>query len=450
MKRWLMAAAMTLTLGTTAAGQTSLTIYQDGRVLQRRILPIRLPAGLSTQRLALGALDPGSLFPLDSGVAITGSSYDGAVDEANTLRRAVGQRLGFSVRLPNGGRDTVAADLVGVDPERYRLLDGRITFERPGTPLFPAELVLLQPTLTVGVRANRALTTLGLGFFSSGASWSAGYSVTLGNRGAARITGQATVAAGTIRVDEAEVQLLAGNVGRGSPKNFGRDVVAMRAPQAAMESAVQQQIGEAHLYTLPGKLSLTPGAETSVMLFEPASAPYERSFTVRGQLPYWGELGQFGEETTEPVNVTYVIKRPLKTEFGDRPVPGGLVRIYERDAQGRAQLIGESSIDHSAPGQDLRLDAGTAFDLTARRVQTEYESRKEGRQTVAMASYTVTIANAKDSAATVEVLETRGGEWSIVSSSIPAEKVSSTITRFRVRIPAKGEATLTYRVRVVW
>jgi hypothetical protein len=38
----------------------------------------------------------------------------------------------------------------------------------------------------------------------------------------------------------------------------------------------------------------------------------------------------------------------------------------------------------------------------------------------------------------------------VVSSSIKAEKLSSTRTRFRVLVPAAGKATLTYRVRVIW
>lgn len=437
----------------TTEAQTSLTIYGDGRVLQRRVVSLRLPSGVSTQRFALGQLDLSSLFPLDSGVAITGASYDAAVDEPNTLRRAVGQRLSFGFRLPNGSRDTVTAEVVGLDPERYRLPDGRITFERPGTPLYPAELVQLQPTLEIAVRSDRARTNLGLGFFSGGASWNASYSVVLGPRGFARITGHATITAGPLRVDDAEIQLLAGDVGRAAPRGgpmVGDARMARAAPMVAMEAAQQQQIGEAHLYTLPGRLSLVPGVETSAMLFEPAVAPFERTYTVRGQIPYWGGLPQYGDEMLEPVSVTYVVKRALKTEFGDRPIPGGVVRIYERDGQGRAQLVGESSLDHTAAGQDLRLDAGTAFDLTAKRVQTAYEAHREGQRTVAMASYSVTLNNAKDSSATVDVLEQRGGEWAVITSSLPAERVSSTITRFRVRVPSKGEATLTYRVRVVW
>ncbi|HEV8176830.1 MAG TPA: hypothetical protein VGP44_04005, partial [Gemmatimonadales bacterium] len=62
----------------------------------------------------------------------------------------------------------------------------------------------------------------------------------------------------------------------------------------------------------------------------------------------------------------------------------------------------------------------------------------------------VTVKNATDSAATVVVQEERAGEWSVVSSSVPAEKASSTVTRFRVRVPARGEAVLTYRIRVIW
>src|SRR6476646_5916586 len=53
-----------------AAQATSLTIYNDGRVLVRRTVALAVPKGTSEQRLALGPLDPSTLFALDSGVAI--------------------------------------------------------------------------------------------------------------------------------------------------------------------------------------------------------------------------------------------------------------------------------------------------------------------------------------------------------------------------------------------
>ncbi|MGH3993925.1 MAG: hypothetical protein ACRDSN_15875, partial [Pseudonocardiaceae bacterium] len=38
------------------SAQTSLTIYNDGRVLARRTLPLQVPKGSSSQRVTLGPL----------------------------------------------------------------------------------------------------------------------------------------------------------------------------------------------------------------------------------------------------------------------------------------------------------------------------------------------------------------------------------------------------------
>jgi hypothetical protein len=154
------------------------------------------------------------------------------------------------------------------------------------------------------------------------------------------------------------------------------------------------------------------------------------------------------------VQVSYLFKRPRESDFGDRPLPGGVARLYEADSSGQLQLVGEAAMDHTPAGEDLRLYTGTAFDLTAKRIQTDYVTRRDstraGWRTRAEATYRVTLTNATDSARTVEVHERRGGEWSILSSSIPPERVSANLTRFRVTVPARGEAVLTYRVRVVW
>jgi hypothetical protein len=437
------------------AAQTGLTIYHDGRVLVRRTLSQALAAGISNHRLSLGLLDPNSVFALDSTVAIVGSSYDASGDEENTMRRAVGTTLKFLTgRVNNGVADTASALVLGINPERFRLPDGRVSFQRPGLPLYPAELVLTDPTLALAVRSASAQTALRLGYFTQGAAWNASYTVVLGKT-VARVSGLASIASGTLRVSDADIQLLAGSVGRsGRPQN-PMLMKAMDARVAGAEVsqgfAEEQQIGEAHLYTIPGKISLDPGVTTGVALFEPASAPWERAYVVRGQIPYYGMLPQVGnDENVVPVEVWYTLKRAAKSPFGDLPLPMGTYRLYQGDDAGRLQLIGESSAGHTAPGRDVRLSAGSAFDLTAKRVQTTYSTRRDSTRTIATADFKVTITSAKDTAVTVEVLEERAGEWSVLASSLPAEKVSSSRTRFRVRVPAMGEATLTYRVRVVW
>jgi hypothetical protein len=356
-------------------------------------------------------------------------------------------------------RDTVSALVLGVDPLRLQLPDGRISFSPPGLALYPSDVVVVEPTASLGVRSTRAQEQMRLGYFTSGAAWQASYQVVLG-RDDARVTGMAVLESQSLRAENAEVHLLAGSVSRaqqppGPPRPLMRKEARAVAEMALSDAATEQRVGEFHLYSLPGKSTLLPGLTTSVALFDPAQVKYEKSYVVHGDVPYWGFLPQQGEETVPPVEVTYTLKRPRKTDFGDRPLPGGVARLYEADSAGGLQLVGEATTGHTPPGNDLRLNAGSAFDITAKRVQMNYVTRRDstkarGIHTVATADYKVTIKNAKDSVVTVEVQEERAGEWSVVASSLPAEKVSSTITRFRVRVPARGEAVLTYRIRVIW
>jgi hypothetical protein len=462
MSRWIRVAALLMGSAlplprfpaSPLSAQISLTIYNDGRVLVRRSVSANVPRGTSTQRLTLGALDPATLFSLDSSVNLERVSYDGAVDEASVLRRSVGKRLVFRLSEP---RDTVSALVLGVDPLRLQLPDGRISFTPPGLALYPSDVVVVEPTANVVVRSARAQEQMRLGYFTTGASWQASYQVVLG-RNDARVNGMAVLPSDSLRAENAEIHLLAGSVSRPQPPpGPPRPLMAERKEMAvaAMDVATEQRVGEFHLYSLPGKSTLLPGLTTSVALFEPAQVKHEKSYVIHGDVPYWGFLPQQGEETEPPVEVIYTLKRPRKTDFGDRPLPGGVARLYEADSAGGLQLVGEARMDHTPPGNDLRLNAGTAFDITAKRIQTSYMTRRDstkarGAHTVATADYKVTLKNAKDSAVTVEVQEERAGEWAVVASSVPAEKVSSTITRFRVRVPAQVEAVLTYRIRVIW
>lgn len=439
------------------AAQTSATLYNDGRVLVRRTIPVALPRGASTQRLDLGQFDPGSLFSLDPDVSVVGVRNDGGTGDDALLRRAVGRTLLF--RSGAMLKDTLSATLVSVDPLRVRLADGSIISGLPGTPSYPAEAAFLTPSTDVTLRSNAARKDLRLGYFApGGGGWQASYQAVFGG-GEARLSGVAVMNPGQMSLDSAEIQLLAGQVSVASPA-MGGAYKAMSAPMA-MEvrrdaGPQEQKVGEFHLYTLPGRVTLSPGVTTTAALFDPASAAYEKTYTVEGALPYWGGFGEDNNTPDLPVGVTYVIKRPRKTDLGDRPLPAGVVRMFEPDSGGRLQLIGEAGIDHSPAGEELRLNAGNAFDLTAKRVQTNWQTGRDSSQgrrywrTWATATYADTLRNAGTSDVTIELFEMRGGEWMVLSSSVPAEKLSSTKTRFRVKVPSGGQALLTYKVRVVW
>lgn len=440
--------------------QTGLTIYSDGRVLVRRTFPVAVPRGASTPMVGIGNADPSTIFALDTAVSIRRAVYDAAVHEEAVLRRSVGRRLVFRIgtRADKDGRavdDTVSALVLGVDPLRLEMPGGRIAFSMPGQPLYPADQVLVEPSVALALESSGARDNLGLGWFAWGANWQAAYSIVLGRT--ARVSGNAVINSESIRATDAQVQLVAGDVGRAAPPmpTLARQERLMARDAAAVGNAVgQQSIGDVHLYTLPGPQTILPGQATAVALFEPMNVPFEKNYVISGYIPYWGYLPQQPEEGEVPVEVSYLVRRPRESEFGDRPLPGGVARIYQPDSSGQLQLIGEAGMSHTAPGEDLRLSTGTAFDLTARRIQTEYVTRRDstraGWRTRAEATFRVTIVNATDSARVVDVHERRGGEWSILTSSVPPERLSSHLTRFRVTVPARGQSVVTYRVRVVW
>jgi len=439
-----------------AAAQTSLSIYRDGRVVVRRTLPQALQQGRNSLTLRLEALDPATLFSSDTSVSVISATVRYPTAKNDALARAIGQTLSF-VRSVG---DTVKATVVRVDPPQYRLPDGRLLLEQPGEPLFPSDLVRSAPEAMVVLDAGRARPRTDIAYVAQGVMWEALYQVILtGAR--AQVTGTATVISQSIRADSAEVQLVAGAIQRTRNKGLEEQssvpayAIQGRLAAADASAASEQAVGETHVYQLPGRMSIEPNVPVTTALFPRSSAPVTQELIVPGVLPWRGWMPQNPEPNRVPVQVWYTIKRAAKTPFGDRPLPGGTVQLYQADSSGRVQLIGEATNDHTAPGRDLRLQSGDAFDITAERVQTDWNQEQlppvrrgmPNRQRVT-ASYRVTISNAKAEAVNVDVREAHFGSWKIVESSVPAEKLSSTESRFRVSVPAGGEATLTYTVQI--
>ncbi|HEY7193311.1 MAG TPA: hypothetical protein VH439_06180 [Gemmatimonadales bacterium] len=448
--------AILVLVSTPLAAQTSLSIYRDGRVVVRRTFPQALQQGRNALTLRLEALDPATLFATDTAVSVSSATVRYPSTATDALARAMGQTLSF-VRAKG---DTVRATVVRADPPQFKLPDGRLLLESPGVPLFPAELVRSTPEAQIVLDAARARPRTDIAYVTQGMTWEALYQVIVtGAR--CQVSGTATITAQSLRADSADVQLVAGSIQRTrnesaeeSPRLAGAMMV-QRQRAADLVSAREEAVGETHVYQLPGRLTIEPNVPVTTALFPRSSAPIVQELIVPGVVPWRGWIGQNAEPDKPPVQVWYTIKRAAKSAFGDRPLPAGTVQLYQADSIGRLQLIGEAANDHTAPGRDLRVQSGDAFDVTAERVQTDYNQEQlppqqrgmPSRQRVT-ASYRVTITNAKTEAVSVDVRESHFGTWKITESSVPAEKLSSTESRFRLPVPAGGSGTLTYTVQI--
>ncbi len=83
------AVAAVLTLAGPLAGQTSLSVYSDGRVVLRRTLAQALEKGRNRLTLKLDGLDPATLFSPDTTVALVSAVLRPPTDRGAALQQAV-------------------------------------------------------------------------------------------------------------------------------------------------------------------------------------------------------------------------------------------------------------------------------------------------------------------------------------------------------------------------
>ncbi|MDE3179888.1 MAG: DUF4139 domain-containing protein, partial [Acidobacteriota bacterium] len=251
----------------------------------------------------------------------------------------------------------------------------------------------------------------------------------------------------------ASIQLIAGQVRRvneGGPvvAGSGGGMFAGMAGAARMASVApvpSMAFSGYHIYSLPGRFDLPNRALKQLPLFSAANVKISRNYEVDGQ-NYFVQGPSPAGTFRQPVRLRAEFKNSKASSLG-MPLPPGIVRVYQADASGRPQLVGEDMMQGTAEGESVTLDLGNAFDVVAETKQTDY---KQLGPTEAESSYEMTLRNHQDQAIQVTVKQHFTGDWQILSSSLPYKKTDSTTAQFIVPVLAKGGAVLKYRLRVQW
>jgi hypothetical protein len=179
-----------------------------------------------------------------------------------------------------------------------------------------------------------------------------------------------------------------------------------------------------------------------VRLFPQADTSVTRELRVVADVNTWDRAV---DPQRVPVSMRYRVERPAGSPLGDTPLPRGQVHVLRYDEDGRAQLLGIAAIGDSPAGQELVLPVGTAFDVTAERIQTAFDRVERDVRTSA---WRIELSNASDRDVTVEVVERIPGDWEILSGSHEPIATSARTARFELDVPAGGSTVLTYEVQV--
>lgn len=325
-------------------------------------------------------------------------------------------------------------------------LPGRVVFER-----MPDDL-RARPTLVLSLASAQDVDDEAvLSYLTGGLSWRADYVARLADdekRLALQGWVTLTNTSGTAYRD-ARLQLVAGDVNRVRPammRRLGAETMASAAvPEADM---AEEAFFDYHLYTLSRPTTILENQTKQVALLSAPEVSVVKEYLAEGQ-PYYYQ-SRAGAFERQKVGVWLELDNEEAEGLGV-PLPRGIVRVYKEDSAGGAQFVGEDSIDHTPEGDEVRLQLGRAFDVTIDRRQTDYRDNRSRNETAweFETAHEIVVRNAKDETVTVKVVEPMPGDWRILSESLPHEKENAQTAAWHVEVPAKGETTLTYRVRVV-
>ena len=443
----------------------AVTVYNDGRGLVREERNVDLAAGVNEVRFMDVAeqIQPPTVrvAPIEGApFNVLEQNYEfDLLSPAKLLDKFVGQTITLvQQKLMNNSTvdESVEAKLLSNNAGTVWEIGGKVVvnpaYSRMIFPNVPDNLIA-RPTLVWQIGAPAAgKRRIEASYITGGMQWSADYVLSLDpTEEKAGLQGWVTVNNHSgASYKDAKLKLVAGDVHKAQPpmqtlemRQRNDMVMAAGAPAAFQEEG----LFEYHLYTLDRPSTIKNAQTKQIQLLQAEGIRIAKDYVLSGGTHYFQSVWS-GPPSKEKVAVFIAFKNSETTPGLGQPMPKGIIRVFKKDRSGSPQLIGEDNIDHTPRNEEVKLELGNAFDIVAERRQTDFRNLGGRPGTLYESAHEIRIRNQKDAAVTVRVVEPMGGEWTMVTTSIPNRKTAAFESQWDVPVPAGGETVLTYRVRV--
>jgi hypothetical protein len=387
------------------------------------------------------------------------------MDEATKKEYTVSGRLlstGYTQQGPGNYGGSNFAYSGGMVAE----VNGKIEINPAGRLVLPSlpEGLILKPQLEWLVsNTKEGAQKSEITYLAGQLSWTCNYVALLDKSGSKLdLTGWVTITNGSgTSFKNAGLKLVAGDVNM-VQNNFraeGRMTKgAYLMNDAAEPQFKQSELFEYKLYALQRHTDINNNETKQVELTSGRNVASKKVFIYDGMADGWRSYfnsysyrsqQSFGQQSNLKVGVYVTLRNDEKSGLG-MPLPKGKVRVYQRDADGKDQFVGEDEIDHTAKDEEMKLYLGNAFDIVGERAQKDFKSYANGH--IVEETIEVKVRNHKDSSVEVMVYEHpwRWSQWEIVKSNAEWEKVDQSTLKFPVKIDKDQEKTVTYTIRYSW
>ena len=437
--------------GRNAQGDVAVTIYNNNVALVQDRRELNLPGGRSRQEFpdVSAQIRPETVTLSGSGIGIVEQNFDfDLLTPVAMMQKAVGETITLVRTNPATGAEARERALVlSANAGVVLQIGNRIEVLRddglPVRVIFDKvpENLRARPTLSVTLEAARGgPQPLTLTYLTPGLGWAADY-VALFDEAAGKMDVQGWVTltnnSGT-PYRSANTLLVAGSVGSAGDNGSQYRQYPPPPPRgglvrAGTETAGRERLGDFYLYPLPERTTIANAQTKQVSFLDVAGAPAARGYEFRNA---WMQT------SNEPLSVNSVLRFSSSRQGGlGDALPAGTVRVYQRDARGSPQFVGEHRIGHTPMGSDVGLTTGEAFDIKVKPVVEERRSISAFRWQTRM-RYTLTNASPKP--VTIDLIQDGlWGDTRIVTESQKSERRSADQAVWRVAVPANGEASVT-------
>lgn len=326
---------------------------------------------------------------------------------------------------------------------------GRVVYDK-----VPSSL-RVKPTLVVNLNNKDAGDkNLELAYLTNGISWKADYIAEIKSDGELSLNTWITLNNETgADYENATVQLISGSVNQVyQAVNAVRPMMQMKLARGAMMesdavmetgSVERSSISDYYLYTLPQKTTIKDKQSKQVSMMKLDNVKYEKEYVMQSPL-YLNVGAQSSDFEKSNPNVVFKLKNEKSTNLGE-PLPGGIVRFYEKDVKQNLQFIGESRIEQSAVGEKIDLTIGKAFDVFAKGKIANVRSISKD---ISEFDVEVTFTNASEKVKTIVFEQNVYNRWDLLKENMKSEKKNSSTLKWRFDLPKNEKKVLTYTVRV--
>lgn len=436
----------------------SVSIYNQNLAFVRDTRKVNLPAGDVTLAFEGVAqqMQPDTAMVEAPQVAVLEKNYEyDLLDYTNLLNEYVGKEVKTVMTSPADGSNIFDKAVVLNAAYGTPLLKFSYGVEGnfPGRVVFDQlpENLRVKPTLVTKLKnENAGEKNLQLSYLSGGLSWQADYVAELAGEDTMDVQGFVTLnnQSGT-DYKNASVQLVSGEISQPTAPQQPQPRMMMMAKAASFDAAeaapanggnlMPTSLGEYYVYTLPLKTDILDKQSKQVSFLNLSGLKYQSIYRLVSPLNVSYVSGSTWFEHQNPRLYYKIVNEQEKN------LPQGNIRFYEKGAGGELQFVSGTEMPQLAKGEKAELSAGKSGDvfvdgkLTATRKIAEKTTEND---------YEVVFNNAKDKAVTVEFEQKVYGDVTVVKESLKNEADNAGNLKWKVEVPAGGNMTLTFSLRV--